>query len=82
IGIYDFLKPVIMIRDPELIKSIAIKHFDMFTDHRDFIQYDQDPLASQGLFFLRGDKWRKMRAILSPSYTSKKMRTMFKLISD
>ncbi|XP_025157118.1 cytochrome P450 9e2-like [Harpegnathos saltator] len=34
IGMYDFLTPVIMLRDPELIKSIAITHFDMSTDHR------------------------------------------------
>ncbi|EFN77007.1 Cytochrome P450 9e2 [Harpegnathos saltator] len=82
IGIYDIFEPVIMLRDIELIKSIAIKHFDIFSDHRNFIQYDQDPLASQNLFLLRGDKWRNIRSILSPSFTSSKMKTMFNLISD
>ncbi|XP_025157107.1 cytochrome P450 9e2-like [Harpegnathos saltator] len=62
---YDFLTPVIMLRDPELIKSIAITHFDMFTDHR---TYGQNNML---LLFLRGDKWRQMRSIASPAFTSK-----------
>ncbi|XP_011146766.2 cytochrome P450 9e2 isoform X2 [Harpegnathos saltator] len=53
-----------------------------YIDRRGSIQYDQDPFMSQNLFHLRGDKWRKMRSILSPSFTSSKMKTMFKLISD
>ncbi|EFN77005.1 cytochrome P450 9e2 [Harpegnathos saltator] len=82
IGIYDFHKPLIMLRDPDLIKSIAIKYFDIFPGRRTSVEYDQDPLVSQNLFFLYGDKWRKIRAILSPSFTSSKMKTMSKLISD
>ncbi|EFN77011.1 Cytochrome P450 9e2 [Harpegnathos saltator] len=71
-----------MLRDPELIKSIALKYFDMFMDHRSFVKDDQDPLMSNNLFSLRGDKWREIRAVLSPAFTSSKMKNMFKLMSD
>lgn len=32
IGIYSILRPVLLVRDPELIKSIIIKDFAYFTD--------------------------------------------------
>jgi len=44
VGMFDMTVPIIMIRDPELIKSITLKHFDMFTDHRSFVDENQDKL--------------------------------------
>ncbi|XP_076663916.1 cytochrome P450 9e2-like isoform X5 [Andrena cerasifolii] len=81
-GFYNFDTPVIMIRDPELITAIAVKHFDQFTDHRGFVDEDLDPLLGRSLFSLRGDHWREMRKLLSPAFTSSKMKTMFTLMSD
>ncbi|EFN89039.1 Cytochrome P450 9e2 [Harpegnathos saltator] len=76
IGMYDLHTPVIMLRDPELIKSIAIKHFNMFPNHRVLLRLDQDPFTSQTLFILRDEKaWRKRRTILSPAFTSSKMKS-------
>ncbi|XP_011150777.1 cytochrome P450 9e2-like [Harpegnathos saltator] len=82
VGMYDFTTPVIVLRDPELIKSITLKHFDTFPDHRIFIQGDQDPIFSKNLLSLRGDRWREVRTTLSPAFTSSKMKSMFKLMSD
>ena len=81
-GFYQFDNPVIVIRDPELITAIAVKHFDQFTDHRPIVNEDLDPLMGKNLFSLRGDRWREMRKLLSPSFTSSKMKTMFTLMSD
>lgn len=33
-GYYEFMKPVLMIGDPELLKHVMIKDFDHFTDRR------------------------------------------------
>ncbi|KYM94811.1 PREDICTED: cytochrome P450 9e2-like [Cyphomyrmex costatus] len=82
VGMFDMTTPIVVIRDPELIKSIALKHFDMFMDHRSFINEDQDPLFGRNLFALRGEKWRQVRSLLSPAFTSSKMKNMFKLMSD
>ncbi|XP_011150775.1 cytochrome P450 9e2 [Harpegnathos saltator] len=78
-GMYEMTSPVVLLRDPELIKSIALKHFDTFPNHRSFIQ--DDPLFSKNLFFLRDDRWREVRSMLSPTFTSSKMKVMFKLMS-
>ncbi|XP_049818309.1 cytochrome P450 9e2-like isoform X2 [Aethina tumida] len=81
-GFYQFLTPTLVIRDPDLIKQITIKDFDHFVDHRKIIPEESDPLFGKNLFFLRGQKWKNMRATLSPSFTSSKMKSMFTLISE
>ncbi|XP_014472696.1 PREDICTED: cytochrome P450 9e2-like isoform X2 [Dinoponera quadriceps] len=49
---------------------------------RRFIDEKQDPLFSKNLLSLCGDRWRKVRTMLSPAFTSSKMKSMFKLMSD
>ncbi|XP_014476488.1 PREDICTED: cytochrome P450 9e2-like [Dinoponera quadriceps] len=82
VGFFDAMNPVVVIRDPELIKSIAVKNFEIFPEHRSFIDEVNDPMLGKNLFSLRGDKWREFRHLLSPAFTSGKMKTMFKLISN
>ncbi|XP_014476489.1 PREDICTED: cytochrome P450 9e2 [Dinoponera quadriceps] len=79
-GFYYFTTPTFVIRDPDLITSIAIKNFDNFCDHRNFVNEELDPIASKNLFGMRGDHWREMRKLLSPAFTSSKMKMMFGLI--
>ncbi|XP_011704046.1 PREDICTED: cytochrome P450 9e2-like [Wasmannia auropunctata] len=82
VGMFDMTVPIVMIRDTELIKSITLKHFEIFPEHRTFIDENQDPLVGKNLFSLRGDKWRQVRSSMSPAFTSSKMKTMFKLMSE
>ncbi|XP_011704047.1 PREDICTED: cytochrome P450 9e2-like, partial [Wasmannia auropunctata] len=82
VGMFDLNVPIVMIRDPELIKSITLKHFETFPDHRAFVTETQDPLFGKNLFSLRGDRWRQVRPVMSPAFTSSKMKTMFKLMSE
>ncbi|XP_051170750.1 cytochrome P450 9e2-like [Leptopilina boulardi] len=81
-GYYDFQTPVIVLRDIELIKSIGVKNFESFQDHRLFFDDSSDPMFSRNLFALKGQKWHDVRILLSPAFTSNKMKIMFKLISE
>ncbi|XP_017777880.1 PREDICTED: cytochrome P450 9e2-like [Nicrophorus vespilloides] len=81
-GFYQFSTPILMIKDLDLIKKIGIKHFDHFHDHAVFSSEDIDPLWSKNLVASTGEKWRKMRTTLSPSFTSSKMKLMFNLITN
>ncbi|XP_069676201.1 cytochrome P450 9e2-like [Periplaneta americana] len=81
-GVYEFLNPIIMIRDPELIKTVTVKDFEFFLDHRNIISEEIEPLFGKGLFNLEGQKWKDMRSTLSPAFTSSKMKTMFTLIIE
>ncbi|XP_067212814.1 cytochrome P450 9e2-like [Linepithema humile] len=81
VGISSFSTPVILLRDPELIKDIMVKHFEHFPDHRSFVNEDVEPLFAKNVASLRGDRWKEMRNTLSPSFTASKMKFMFELIS-
>nr|AZR39449.1 cytochrome P450 [Agasicles hygrophila] len=81
-GTYQFNSPILVIRDPVLIKKIVIKDFEHFVDRRTYIPEDADPMFGKSLFSLRGDKWRNMRSTLSPAFTSSKMKSMFVLMKE
>lgn len=82
-GIFDFTRPVLIIRDPDIIKQITIKDFEHFLDHRPFIaQIQNEPLFGKSLIMLNGQRWRDMRSTLSPAFTGSKMRQMFQLVVE
>ncbi|XP_053685843.1 probable cytochrome P450 9f2 [Sabethes cyaneus] len=86
VGMFEFLQPVLMIRDPDLIKLVAVKDFDHFADRMpiftgpDVKDPGGDSILPNVLIALRGQKWRHMRATLSPAYTGSKMRQMFPMV--
>ncbi|XP_029170316.1 cytochrome P450 9e2-like isoform X2 [Nylanderia fulva] len=82
VGMFDLVGPLTVLRDPNLIKSIGLKNFDLFPDHRTMVEEHQEPLFAKNLFLLKGEKWRQVRPLLSPAFTSSKMKNMFKLMSD
>ncbi|KOX71588.1 Cytochrome P450 9e2 [Melipona quadrifasciata] len=82
VGFIEFNTPLLLIRDLDLIKSIAVKNFDHFPNHRLIFEPDLDPLFSKNLFSLRGVRWMEMRQILTSAFTSSKMKSMFVLMRD
>lgn len=76
------MTPVYFLRDPELFKQIAIKDFDSFVDHKFVLEPEADSLIGNTVFMMRGQRWREMRATLSPAFTGSKMRLMFELIRE
>ncbi|XP_055529187.1 cytochrome P450 9e2-like [Wyeomyia smithii] len=84
VGLYDFTSPIVMLRDPEVIKTITVKDFDFFSDHPAVVNNpdDGESLFGNSLVALRGQKWRDMRATLSPAFTGSKMRRMFGLVAS
>ncbi|KAJ8928369.1 hypothetical protein NQ314_019100 [Rhamnusium bicolor] len=53
-GTYQFVKPILLLKDPDLIKQIAVKDFDHFTDHRTLVPENIDPLWGRNLLTLKG----------------------------
>ncbi|XP_069676306.1 cytochrome P450 9e2-like [Periplaneta americana] len=79
---FMFRHPIILVCDPELIKAVAVKDFEFFTDRNTTIFENGDPLWTNILVNRKGPAWRDMRSTLSPAFTSSKMKMMFKLVSD
>ena len=80
VGLYSaFGKRSFLINDIELIKDVMIKDFDSFTDRRPFFG-ENTKYLSEMLLSLKGDKWRAMRTMTSPTFTSGKLRGMMPLM--
>ena len=75
-GLYSFDRPMLLLRDPELIKDVMVKDFGRFYGRG--IQSNEEVEPLQGhLFSLSGAKWRNLRVKLTPTFTSGKMKMMF-----
>ncbi|XP_063825192.1 cytochrome P450 9e2-like [Ostrinia nubilalis] len=81
VGHYEFLNPMLLVRDPELLKCIAVKDFEYFVDRRAFGDPD-DPVFGRNLLLLKGDEWKAMRSTLSPAFTSSKIKLMVPFMVD
>jgi cytochrome P450 family 6 len=78
-GAYMALRPTWVVNDLELIKRLLIGDFAHFTDHAFAFDFDHEPLA-QNLFNMRGEKWKKLRIKLTPTFTLSRMKQMFETL--
>lgn len=79
-GIYNARSPVLMITDPELVRHVLIKDFNVFPGRGTKVN-DDDPLG-QHLVSLEGHKWKVMRAKLTPIFTTGKLKLMVDLMIE
>ncbi|OTF79065.1 cytochrome P450-like protein [Euroglyphus maynei] len=73
-GMYQGRRPILSISDPAIIKRILVKDFNKF--HNRMPTNDSNITASQNLVSARYDKWKRIRSILTPMFTTSKLRKM------
>ncbi|CAM4460934.1 hypothetical protein PO909_016514 [Leuciscus waleckii] len=74
-GIYDARQPVLCIMDQSIIKTILIKEcYSLFTNRRNFRLNGQ---LYDAVSIVEDDDWRRIRSVLSPSFTSGRLKEMF-----
>ncbi|XP_065356912.1 cytochrome P450 6d1 [Calliphora vicina] len=81
VGIYLFIKPAILLRDAALVRQIMTTDFASFHDRGVYVDEKNDPMSAN-LFTLKGQTWRSLRAKLTPSFTSGKLKGMFSTVDD
>lgn len=80
-GYFVLRRPVLMVRDPELIERLLVKDFAHFHDRGMTTDPDHEPLTLN-LFNAKGNQWRNLRYKLTPTFTSGKLKGMFEQIHN
>ncbi|KAM4619506.1 thromboxane-A synthase isoform 1-T2 [Polymixia lowei] len=78
-GYYLGRKPVVVVADPDMLRQVMVKEFNKFPN-RMSIRVSTKPM-SDCLLMLRNEQWRRVRSILTPSFSSAKMKEMVPLIN-
>nr|AIL94156.1 cytochrome P450 CYP3027C2 [Tigriopus japonicus] len=75
---YEYVQPILITIDPDLIKSVTITHFENFTDILNFkIEPKVTTLDTAG-----GTVWHVLRKNMSPTFSSGKLKGMMEPISE
>ncbi|CAG2119125.1 unnamed protein product, partial [Medioppia subpectinata] len=79
-GTFNMDEPVITIAKPELIQQVLVKDFHVFADRKG--RSYKHPVLHKNVFYSTGDDWKRLRSIISPTFTSGKMRKMYHLVGE
>ena len=83
VGHYAFSARHLLLTDLDLMKAVMIKDFDHFTDRRTVQLNTDNPInkLTMGMATnLKGETWKLLRNIISPIFTSGKLKGMTQLV--
>nr|XP_031532593.1 cytochrome P450 3A24-like [Vicugna pacos] len=79
-GFYDGGRPVLAILDPDMIKTVLVKEcYSTFTNRRIFGPVG---VMKNAITLAEDEQWKRIRILLSPSFTSGKLKEMFPIIGQ
>ena len=71
---------IIAVADPEMLKHILVKDFHKFRNRPEFLA-GRAPL-DKGLFGARDDDWNRVRSILTPTFSSFKLKEIVPIMEE
>ncbi|XP_046422449.1 uncharacterized protein LOC124180747 [Neodiprion fabricii] len=80
VGFYIFDKPALVLRDPEVIKSVLLKDFQNLPN-RHGTASSKDFTGNNNLFLIKNPDWKNLRYKLTSVFSSGKMKAMFPLVN-
>ncbi|KAF5288884.1 hypothetical protein FQA39_LY03763 [Lamprigera yunnana] len=81
-GIYVFNKPILVVKDPNVINYIFIKDFTSFSERILYEDESLDPIWSSVLLVASTTKWRFLRRHLTQTFSSRKLQNMMPLLKQ
>ena len=82
-GYFEGPEPNLVISDPDMIQDVFIKQFSSFHGRKLFILHeDPDSDKNVSMFNARGERWKRLRAIVSTAFSDLKLRSMFPLVRN
>jgi len=80
-GHFEGRRPRLIVLDPELIKHIMVRDFQHFVD-RPSINLRDNPYIQNMLLNMKGQHWKSVRALLTPTFSSGKLKAMENLVEQ
>ncbi|KAG7204263.1 hypothetical protein KM043_002085 [Ampulex compressa] len=81
IGVFSGTEPLLLLKDPALIKDVLIKDFSVFAD-RGIHTDDKIDTFAASLFTIDPERWRPLRMKLSTVFSSGKLKEMFHILLE
>ncbi|XP_011696504.1 PREDICTED: cytochrome P450 6k1-like [Wasmannia auropunctata] len=82
IGFYIFHKPLLLLRNHDLIKQVMIKDFDVFPNRRFGSGIERDSVGLDSILSMKQPRWRYVRKKLTPVLTGQKLKNMIPLMVE
>lgn len=83
VGFYNGAIPFLLVNDLELLKRVEIEDFHNFAERGNVIEVQSVPDIRQKLIVTAPvNRWREMRAVLSPAFTTKKLSQIFVIMDE
>ncbi|XP_059172331.1 cytochrome P450 3A41-like [Physella acuta] len=70
----------LLTRDLAILKEVMVKDFNNFVD-REEVPITRS-IVTKGIFFLQGQDWKRVRQIMSPSFSTGKLKHMSKTVEE
>ncbi|CAL1277572.1 unnamed protein product [Larinioides sclopetarius] len=80
LGGFEGTKPNLVISDPDLLRDVLVKDFHFFPYRR--MIPTGDPIADNMVTIVTGENWKRIRTIITPAFTSKRMRQMSSIMNE
>ncbi|XP_063696557.1 probable cytochrome P450 28a5 [Culicoides brevitarsis] len=84
IGIYQLLKPTLMVTDSQIVKHVLVENFKNFhmNGFEKLLNEKSDPLLAYNPFFRSGDAWKDKRSEVTPAFSPARIKAMYPLIES
>lgn len=71
-------EPMLDIADVEFVKCMTVKEFSSFPNRRDILQ--ENNAVTRNVAGINDDHWKHVRSILTPAFTSGKLKQVLRYI--
>ncbi|GFR20508.1 cytochrome P450 3A21, partial [Trichonephila clavata] len=79
-GHFEGNRPLLSVGDLKLVREILVKEFPSFANRREV--HSGNVVVDSMLPNLRGEDWKRVRSIVSPTFTTGKIRRMVSIVKD
>ncbi|GBM87523.1 Cytochrome P450 3A11 [Araneus ventricosus] len=79
-GFFEANKPILSVGYPALLKDIMVKDFPSFTSRRKIVTGDK--VIDNMVSIVSGDDWKRIRSIITPTFTTGKLKRMLSIFKD